>query len=866
MERKLSWWRHPATYLILLVLTIGTLLVAFAVHQALRLWSSLQDRVTYMPGSQEVFKLRSEQDLAFKASIEAQLLALQGRREEALVASDRAVQHADLHTDKQVRRAILIHRSLLLLHLGRPGLARLVAQQVISESQNDEDPLLEGLGHLLSGSLAINHHSYSRAAAELELARSVTKRVPAGGWNGLNAALLEVGISANLLAVYDILLESPDASTSLRIDLEMRCRATASPLLCQQGLVAAAMVSRTALTFFVRTSDSQPKPWRLYHWAKSLVGHLPKDPSAGGKTTADQATCSWRGQTLVAVDQVRDRPSATPLQNQSLFWLATLQLNRSIASQEAHVLEALRAGESEFASYSLRNLTGLLWASGEFDSALEAAAAAAACFDQVALLMENSSSLTAYAGGFRADFLGDLFDMLWLEQRYDEAFWVAERTRARALLRSVGSGVERKEAPPANLFSQQLADLADQISAAERDGALGVGAARQAAEQRIGELRRAQEGLLTRAASLSPEFSSLVNPASPTIEEIQSELEPDVTVVSYFYRERDLHAWVIDRDRSTPFLLATSPDLAWATTCYAAEVRGTRRPDSRCRDDQQLAEELYRQLVAPLRPAIRHRRLIIVPHGSLHFLPFAALRNASTGRTLVDDFIVTHLPSASVLRFLRDKESPFLGRALVLGDPRPANKQLSLLPGSRAEAEAVAALFGTTPGLAEAASETALDLAPDSFDVIHIAAHGIHLPGAPRASHIALSPTVGGHDGKLEAHEIYSRLNWTGVNLVVLSACETALGERSRGDDIVGLTRAILYAGASGVVSTLWPVEDRASADLMLSFYQHLRAGRSAAEALREAQLEIRRQPGFEHPHFWAGFVLTGDPRARWSP
>jgi CHAT domain-containing protein len=107
-------------------------------------------------------------------------------------------------------------------------------------------------------------------------------------------------------------------------------------------------------------------------------------------------------------------------------------------------------------------------------------------------------------------------------------------------------------------------------------------------------------------------------------------------------------------------------------------------------------------------------------------------------------------------------------------------------------------------------------------------------------------------------HEVYG-LNLAKANLVVLSACETQLGTLSRGDDVVGLTRAFVYAGAPTVVASLWKVDDRATATLMRSFYQHLRAGKGKAEALQAAQAELRSQYEFSDPSYWAAFVLSGD-------
>ena len=113
------------------------------------------------------------------------------------------------------------------------------------------------------------------------------------------------------------------------------------------------------------------------------------------------------------------------------------------------------------------------------------------------------------------------------------------------------------------------------------------------------------------------------------------------------------------------------------------------------------------------------------------------------------------------------------------------------------------------------------------------------------------------NDGRLEVHEIYG-LDLTGAtDLVVLSACQTQVGEASGGDEVVALNRAFLYAGTPTVIASLWNVDDKATALFMERFYTHLREGKGKAEALRQAQLDLRTD--YPHPYYWAGFTLVGD-------
>jgi CHAT domain-containing protein len=141
------------------------------------------------------------------------------------------------------------------------------------------------------------------------------------------------------------------------------------------------------------------------------------------------------------------------------------------------------------------------------------------------------------------------------------------------------------------------------------------------------------------------------------------------------------------------------------------------------------------------------------------------------------------------------------------------------------------------------------------YDILHIASHAELNSRSPLFSRILLSPNQNGNQG-LEVREIYD-LNLKRTNLVMLSACETQLGAQSRGDEIVGLNRAFIYAGASTVIASLWRVDDRATSLLMRSFYAHLKRGMGKAEALRMAQSETRKQ--YANPYYWAAFVLTGE-------
>jgi CHAT domain-containing protein len=181
--------------------------------------------------------------------------------------------------------------------------------------------------------------------------------------------------------------------------------------------------------------------------------------------------------------------------------------------------------------------------------------------------------------------------------------------------------------------------------------------------------------------------------------------------------------------------------------------------------------------------------------------------------------------------------------------------QLGSLPFAEKEARAIADLFGVKPLIGKAATESAVREQVSQANILHLAAHGEFNPVAPLNSLIALAPDDN-NDGWLTVGETYG-LNLKKTDLVVLSACETNLGDLSKGDELVGLTRALIFAGTPSVIASLWQVEDAATSLLMERFYTHLKDGMGKAESLRQAQLEVREE--YPNPYYWSAFVLSGD-------
>ena len=259
-----------------------------------------------------------------------------------------------------------------------------------------------------------------------------------------------------------------------------------------------------------------------------------------------------------------------------------------------------------------------------------------------------------------------------------------------------------------------------------------------------------------------------------------------------------------------------------------------------------LLQRLHEELLAPLADALDAKQLehlVVVPHDLLHHLPFHALHDGE--QYLVDRFVVSYAPSATVFRLCNLRQATPADRCLVLGVPderaplilQEVRAVSELLPNSRL-------LVG------DEATPEALGRWGSDCRIIHLATHGMYRKDNPMFSAIQMGGS------RLSLMDLYGiRLE---AELAVLSGCGTGMSAVRGADEQVGLTRGLLYAGARAVVASLWDVNDESTAGFMESFYRHLLASERPAAALREAQLELRQR--FPHPYYWAPFLLVGRP------
>lgn len=457
------------------------------------------------------------------------------------------------------------------------------------------------------------------------------------------------------------------------------------------------------------------------------------------------------------------------------------------------------------------------------------------------VIEQQRSSINTEANkiGFVGDkqaLYGHLISALYRAHRETEAYEYMERAKARALVDVLAA---RDDFAVPKSATIDAAKLLKNYREADREARtqLPVDMTRSldapALHAKIRELK-----------SAAPELASLVSVSPVSQQEIRQKLSPHEALVEYYSQGGDWYAAVLTQDK----MHVTHLDAKGLDD----SIRSFRRQiEERNPNIQTSARTLYNQLLRPLTADISNRGLLIIPHGALHYLPFAALHDGKD--YLVQSHALHYLPSAGVLKYLRPPRTQGPDSILVFGNPDLGNPQLDL-PSAEEEARKVAAMINHGELLVrDKATKTAFKRFAPSFQYLHIASHGQFNAANPLDSRLLFS-TDNENDGSLTAGELYSmRLD---ADLITLSACETGLGKVLSGDDLVGLTRGFLYSGGRNVIASLWEVDDAATAELMQRFYTHLKNHKTKLEALRQAQQDTRLH--YPHPFFWAAFFLTG--------
>lgn len=466
-----------------------------------------------------------------------------------------------------------------------------------------------------------------------------------------------------------------------------------------------------------------------------------------------------------------------------------------------------------------------------------------------------------------------LIDLLLEMDRKGEALEVSERSLARSLLDGLAvSGMDLRSGggdPELRARERELEQEIDRLVALQtRLGQSETGApeSSRSIEKDLGrrwdELDRVRSAL--RAGD--PRYASLTQPQPWKAGDIQRRLlDRDTLLLEYRLGERRSLLWAVTPDSLETFVLPGRGEIERA----ARAGSWTRR--SGISADLQLAR-LGRMLLDPVARLLPGKRLLVVGDGILQSLPFAAMPEPGTGEPLVARHEIVSLPSISVLGVLRQEVArrPRAPKTLwVLADPDfGPGLTLERLLYSGEEAGAILALVPAAERLevhGRAASRAAVLEGPlRDYRFLHFATHGSFTASDSGGGRLVLAQVDPRgrpeSNGFLHLADIYE-LNLR-ADLVVLSACQSALGKDVRGEGMMGMTRGFFYAGAERVLVSLWNVNDRASVELMRRFYQEmLQEHLSPAAALRKAQDEIRREERWRSPYYWAGFTLQGEWR-----
>lgn len=436
----------------------------------------------------------------------------------------------------------------------------------------------------------------------------------------------------------------------------------------------------------------------------------------------------------------------------------------------------------------------------------------------------------------------------------EEAFNYNERARSRAFLDILGSRVQLARG---GLLGEERA-LQARISTLQARMTMGAGdgeeedgeALRRQMRQELEAAHKAYADFLSKVRQQDKEQASLMTVEPLTLKQIQELLDPGVSLLEYFVVRGRAVLWVIERDRVNFVRLSLNRrDLVSKVTSLRESIYQVGEKEK----FKQISQELYRVLIEPALPHVRGKELLIIPNDVLHYLPYQALLSPQ-GRYLVQDYPIYYLSSASLMQFTKEKKRASRETAMVMGNPSLGDQAYDLRFAER-EAREIAKIYPKSVLYlrSDATKSKVLSLG-SKYDILHFAVHGELIEDDPLNSGLLLAGD-GKEDGRLRVGEIFS-LNLK-ADTVVLSACETGLGKITSGDEIIGLTRAFIYAGTPSVITTLWKVNDRAAYELMRQFYSNLKTQKKS-EALRQAQLKTMEQ--FPEPFFWAAYGLTGEP------
>jgi CHAT domain-containing protein/tetratricopeptide (TPR) repeat protein len=481
--------------------------------------------------------------------------------------------------------------------------------------------------------------------------------------------------------------------------------------------------------------------------------------------------------------------------------------------------------------------------------------------------------------------------LLASQNRPSEALTIAEQTKARMLLDELDNGriniqkaMTRDERVREHRLRSELNVLNLQLNRPSQSDTANA-AHRNDLKRQLEQKRLEYESFRTLLYSSHPdlkvhrgeapiikpdELTALVsNPASAVLEYVVTDDQSYLFAITRRRAGCDVHLFTLPVKRD---------ELARQTETFRRQLA------ARDLGIRSTAQKLYDLLLKPAQEQLRGKtNLVIVPDGELWELPFQALMTPAN-RFVIQDTAIAYAPSLTVLREMRNER-----RRARAGDPTPTllaignptlaretieraglvsrDEKLGSLPEAEQEVKSVAQLYGAAHSkvyVGPEAREDRVKKESGQASILHFATHATLDNTSPMYSHLVLAEGDAKEDGLLEAWEIM-QLDLR-ADLAILSACETARGRYSAGEGLIGLSWAMFVAGVPATVVSQWKVEAASTRDLLVRFHRYLqpmpgKRGMSKAEALREAELKLLRNPETFHPFYWAGFVLVGDGR-----
>ena len=633
-----------------------------------------------------------------------------------------------------------------------------------------------------------------------------------------------------------------------------------------------------------------------------------------------QTALSYYNQALPLLRQVGDkRGGARTLSNIGAVYDALGDKQQALSYYNQALPLIRQVGDKQGEANTLRNLASVQRDQQQLDAALTNIEAAITIIEDLRTKIISPELRQSYFAQQQSyyQFYIDLLMQLHQQQPdkgYDiKAFNASERSRARTLLEllteanaDIRSGADPQLLEQERNIEQQLNALeVRRIELSNRPNSQPEIAQLKQQEANLMQQRR---DLANQIRATSPKYAALKYPQPLTLAQVQQQVLDENTILLQYSLGYDRsYLWAVTKNGFTTHILPKEQDIITAVTQFRDIILDPPRPGEEKTIPPQLisqAQQLSQMLLGPVANQLADKRLLVAPDGVLFTLPFAALNlpNHSEYAPLISQYEIITATSSSTVAISRQELAgrPPAPRTLaVIADPvfsadderitgkktnssasnsigsLPRALERSLadfnrnniqrLPGSRREGEQILALVPANQSTQafdfDASKETANKPDLSQYRFIHLATHGFVNTKEPELSGIILSlvdKTGQPDNGYLRLNDIFN-MNLP-AELVVLSACETGLGQEVKGEGLVGLTRGLMYAGARGVVVSLWKVNDEATAELMVKFYQQMFSQNiTAPVALRTAQVQMWQK--WQHPRYWAAFTIQGEWR-----